>query len=175
MIHFFYDSCLMFFQFLIPGIFLGVIYDIFRIIRIARNDNPYYLLKEIKRRYFPEKENTISSLHRSKREFVWVFIEDVFFFLILAVTEILSVYYFNEGKIRVYCLFFSGIGFLCYQKTIGRLVIYLSKKIFRICRKIFCFCICLILKPVFFIIKKWRITLQSMDLSMKKHKKTKER
>ena len=84
MIHFFYDSCLMFFQFLIPGIFLGVIYDIFRFIRIARNDNPYYLLKEIKRRYFPEKENTISSLHRSKREFVWVFIEDVFFFLILS-------------------------------------------------------------------------------------------
>ncbi len=157
MIHFFYDSFLTFFRFLIPGIFLGVIYDIFCIIRIARNEDSYYLSKEIKKRYFSQQEKKTSSFNQVKCESVLVFIEDIGFFLIVAITEILSIYYFNEGKFRIYCLLFSGMGFLFYQKTVGRLIVYLSKKIITLSKKFLCICICLILKPVFYIMKKWAI------------------
>ena len=155
MIHFFYDSCLMFFQFLIPGIFLGFVYDIFRIIRIGRNDKAYRVGEEIRKRYFPKKaERKSVSVNTLNREAILVFFEDIFFFLIAAITEILAVYYFNDGEIRIYGLLFSGIGFLCYQKTIGRLLICISKKILYLFRKTFYFCICLILTPAFFIVRK---------------------
>jgi hypothetical protein len=35
---FFYDSCTLILKFSIPGIFLAMVYDIFRLIRIGRND-----------------------------------------------------------------------------------------------------------------------------------------
>ncbi len=156
MIHFFYDSCLMFFQFLIPGIFLGLVYDIFRIIRIGRNDQTQRLAETIRKRFFPQKEERKKQREKNqaKREAVLIFFEDIFFFLIVAITEILAVYYFNDGEIRIYCLMFSAIGFLCYQKTIGRLVIALSKKILYLLKKIICFFVCLILKPWFAVSKK---------------------
>lgn len=156
MIHFFYDSYLMVLQFLIPGIFLGLIYDIFRIIRIMRNDSTQRLSEMIRKRFFSqEKEQPKKKIKNSqKRENILIFIEDIFFFLIVAVTEILAVYYFNDGEIRIYCLLFSAIGFICYQKTVGRLVISLSKKIVYFIRKIvYCF-VCLILKPWFAVSKK---------------------
>ena len=156
MIRFFYDSCLMFFQFLIPGIFLGAVYDIFRIIRIARNDQTQRLSEAIRKRFFLEKKISKKKREKnpSKRENVLIFMEDIFFFLIVAVTEILAVYYYNDGEIRIYCLMFSAIGFLCYQKTVGRLVIALSEKILYLLRKIIYFLVCLILKPLLAVSKK---------------------
>jgi len=153
---FFYDSCFMFFQFLIPGFFLGLVYDVFRIIRIGRNDKTYRLSEAIEKRYFPQNKERKRKRpkNQSNRETVLIFIEDIYFFFIVAVTEILSIYYLNDGEIRIYCLLFSLIGFICYQKTFGYLVILLSKKILYLCRKILYFCICLILTPAFFIIKK---------------------
>ena len=157
MIHFFYDSWLMFFRFLIPGIFLGLVYDVFRIIRIGRNDQTQRLSEMLRKRFYPQKEEKKKRQKNLMRwECVLTFIEDIFFFLIVSVTEILAVYYFNDGEIRIYGLLFSAFGFFIYQKTIGRLVILLSKKILYLIRKIICFCICLILRPWFAIFKKLR-------------------
>lgn len=152
-IRFFYDSCLMFFQFLIPGIFLGLVYDVFRVIRIGRNDQTPRLSEMIRKRFFPQKTER-KKKHAKNRETVLIFIEDIIFFLIVAITEILAVYYFNDGEIRIYGLLFSAIGFLCYQKTVGRLVIVLSKKILYLLKKTIYFFVFLILNPWFVISKK---------------------
>ena len=151
MISFFYDSFLIFFQFLIPGVFLGMIYDIFRLIRLSRRHNKSDSFFEIiKKRYSYKK----TKLSLRNFDVLLTFIEDISFFLIVSITEILATYYFNEGEIRIYCLMFSVIGFYCYHKTIGFLVIAISKKLLYLFGKIFCFFIFLIFDPIVFTMKK---------------------
>ena len=157
MIDFFYDSYHMFFQFLIPGIFLGMIYDFFRLIRIARNDQSFCLLQEIRKRYFQKNETAESFQEKYRKnlfETLFVFMEDVLFFLIVATTEILAIYHLNNGEIRISCLVFSAIGFLAYQQTVGRLIIFLSRKILYGFRRVLYFLVSLILVPTFFFLKK---------------------
>lgn len=172
MIDFFYDSCLMFFRFLIPGIFLGIIYDVFRLIRIGRNDQTYRISKEIKKRYFPKKEKPEGNKQkkRSKKidpDMIFIFLEDICFFLIVAVTEILAIYYLNNGEIRIYCLIFSAVGFFAYQKTIGKLIIFLSRKIIYLVRKTICFAICIFLTPAFFMLRKVQHLRNSKNMRTK--------
>ena len=83
-----------------------------------------------------------------------VFMEDVCFFLIAAIAEVLAIYYLNDGEIRIYCLLFSVIGFFCYQKTIGFVIIFFAKKLLCWFRKIICFFVFLILDPIVFITRK---------------------
>ena len=164
MISFFYDSCFMFIRFLIPGIFSGLIYDVFRLIRIKRNCNFDSILKIIKIRYFPEKTKNKKNILVCRQSFhnLFIFIEDVCFFLIVFLIEALTIYHLNDGEIRIYCLIFSLIGFFCYQKTIGRLIIFISIKLLYLFRRIFCFFIFLILDPIVFIIKKIKKISSSM-------------
>ena len=174
MISFFYDSCFMFIRFLIPGIFLGLIYDIFRFMRIKRNRKFDSILKITKKRYFPEKakNNENIAIRRQGSDNLLIFIEDVCFFLIVFIIEVLTIYHLNDGEIRIYCLLFSLIGFFCYQKTIGRLVIFISIKLLYLFRRIFCFFIFLILDPIVFIIKKFKKISSSLALKkMIKNKK----
>ena len=62
--------------------------------------------------------------------------EDILFFVIVAITEILATYHINEGEIRIYGLMISAIGFFVYQKTLGRMFIFFSKKILYLIRMI---------------------------------------
>ena len=151
MIAFFYDSWTLILKFLIPGIFLGAVYDIFRLLRIARSESTYSARKAIRNRFFPRTKahGKISRLRISDAAIV--FIEDIVFFLIVAVTEILAVYYINEGEIRIYCLLVSVLGFFAYQKTLGRVIVFFSKKILYLIRKIVYCIVCAILIPAFFI------------------------
>lgn len=170
MIQFFYDSYLMFIQFLIPGIFLGIIYDIFRLIRIGRNSNNVSLWKMIKNRYFQNKMKEAKTMPIKKHHFdtLWVFAEDICFFLIVAITEILAIYHLNDGEIRIYCLLFSLIGFSFYQKTIGLFLIFFLKNFIRLLKKYLFICICIILNPTVFILKKSRKFLYLIKLQTKK-------
>ena len=156
MIDFFYDSWLSILKFIIPGIFLGAVYDIFRLLRIARNDKTNGAFKAIGDRYFPDRK-------KSTRHFpdaVLVFIEDILFFVIVAITEILATFHINEGEIRIYGLLISVIGFFAYQKTLGRMIIFFSRKILYLIRKIVYLIACLILTPVLFVLRvsgDWRL------------------
>ena len=167
MIAFFYDSWTLILKFLIPGIFLGAVYDIFRLLRIARSESTYSARKAIRNRFFPRTKahGKISRLRISDAAIV--FIEDIVFFLIVAVTEILAVYYINEGEIRIYCLLVSVLGFFAYQKTLGRVIVFFSKKILYFIRKIIYLIVCIVLIPSFFF---WRIS-KKMFLKIHKRKK----
>ena len=128
-----------------------MIYDIFRLIRLKRrpgkSDSFFEIIK--KRYFYQDKKIVLQNF-----DVLLTFIEDICFFLIVSITEILATYYFNEGEIRIYCLIFSVIGFYCYHKTIGFLVISISKKLLYLSEKIFCFFVFLIFDPIVFIMKK---------------------
>ena len=167
---FFYDSWTLILKFLIPGIFLGAVYDIFRLFRIARSENTYSARKEIRKRFFPKSEGEGKNPRRRITDTAIVFMEDILFFLIVAVTEILAVYHINEGEIRIYCLLASALGFFTYQKTLGRLIIFFSKKILYLIRKIVYCIACAILVPAFFISRY----IGKMFSAIKRKKKNKK-
>lgn len=150
MTDFFYDSCFLVLRFLIPGIFLGALYDIFRFIRIARNDKTYALNVALKTKFRFQAKNKCPILIS---EDIILFIEDLLFFIIAAITEILAVYDFNNGEIRIYCLLFSVIGFIFYQKTIGHFLISVSRRLLYLYRRLLYFFACMVLIPIFFFLK----------------------
>jgi hypothetical protein len=147
MIDFFYDSWISILKFFIPGVFLGAVYDIFRLLRISRNDATNSAVKAIGDRYFPNRKRS----DRKLSDTALVFMEDILFFVIVAITEILATYHINEGEIRIYGLMISAIGFFVYQKTLGRMFIFFSKKILYLIRRIIYLIACLVLTPVVFI------------------------
>ena len=165
MTEFFYDSWLVILEFLIPGIFLGLIYDIFRLSRIARNDMTFQVTEAIKKRFFAQSTVRVKKFKIAEP---WiVFMEDIVFFLIVAVTEILATYHINNGEIRIYCLLVSVIGFFAYQKTLGRLVIFFSTKILYLIRKTVYIIICIILTPPFLISKQTKKLFRAIYLKRK--------
>ena len=150
---FFYDSWDVILKFLIPGMFIGAIYDIFRFCRIARNDHAYNIRQEIKNRFFTKNEPSDTKTNEKHFESAIVFIEDTLFFIIAAVTEILAFFHFNNGEIRICFLIVSVAGFFVYQKTLGNLIVFFSKKILHLIRKTIYLLICIVLIPVLFILK----------------------
>lgn len=153
MTDFFYDSYLLILKFLLPGIFLGGVYDIFRFCRIARNDKTYDPIEALQKRFFSHSK-IFKTKHKNRSyDTVLIFIEDILFFIIVAITEILTLYQMNNGEIRIYGLFFSAIGFYIYQKTIGNLLIYLSKRILYGVRRILYIMGCILLVPAIFVFK----------------------
>lgn len=165
MINFFYDSYLMFIQFLIPGIFLGIIYDIFYLLRIEKNEKEVSLWRLTIKRYFPNKikENSKNHIKNKSLYNFFVFAEDICFFFIVAIIEILAIYYLNDGEIRIYCLLFSLIGFFSYQKTIGLFLRFLLIKLSKLLKNLLFMCICIIMEPIAFIIKKCKQMIASLD------------
>lgn len=152
MINFFYDSWIIILKFLIPGICLGMVYDLFRLFRIAGNDPLYSVTNAIKKRYFP-KSNSDRKSRKRISDTGLVFAEDILFFMIVAITEILATFHFNQGEIRIYCLLISAIGFFIYQKTVGRFIIFFSRKILYLTRRIIYLFACVMLTPTFYILR----------------------
>lgn len=84
----------------VGGAFIGIIYDIFRAIRIT----------------VPHGR-------------IAVFIEDCLFFIILGVYLILFAILFSRGQIRMYMVLGSVLGFIIYILSVGRVVIGILLKI----------------------------------------------
>lgn len=165
MIAFFYDSWIIVLEFMIPGIFLGGVYDVFRLLRIARNDKTFKVIDAIRSHFFVKP---IIFPKRFKISESWiVFIEDISFFLIVAITEILATYYINNGEIRIYCLLISVIGFFSYQKTLGKLIIFFSTKILYLIRKTVYIIACVLLTPLFHISKQMKKIFSAIYLTRK--------
>ena len=91
----------------IVGTFLGLFYDVFRIVRIAFNS-----------------------------KWISVFFQDLIFCIFSAFSVILLVYYTNSGIVRWFSLLGCFLCFVLYHLTIGRLIMFISRKIIDFIKKI---------------------------------------
>ncbi|WP_052446666.1 spore cortex biosynthesis protein YabQ [Candidatus Soleaferrea massiliensis] len=99
---------LLFLQSCLLGAVLGVIYDVFRILRIS-----------------------------FKNGSILIFLEDALFFIICAVLTFCFMLMSNDGQIRFFILLGEVIGFILYYFTIGALVMKISKLIINFIRRLF--------------------------------------
>ncbi len=117
----------------ILGAVLGLIYDFFRIKRIAYNLNKNKIKKMM--------ENTI------------VFFEDITYWLICSVFVCVFLFYINSGRARGISLFVMLSGFLVYYFTVGKLVVRCSERIielfYKMLRKIYS----IFIRPLLIILK----------------------
>ncbi len=124
---------------LVLGVFLGVVYDFFRIRRVSYSVG--------------KKSNNI----RERVEVAIIAFEDILYSLICSIVVCIFIFYTNSGKFRALALFGALAGFYIYYKTVGRLVIACSEKIIRfvkyILRKIYTIFLLPLLHIATFLIK----------------------
>lgn len=101
------------------GFSLGCFYDVFRIFRIAFN--PKWLV---------------------------VFFQDIFFCVVSALVIILSIYYTNSGRVRIFGLAGCFLFFVLYYLTVGRFMMFLSKKIIDFIKRMLNFLYSITIKPM---------------------------
>ena len=100
------------------GAALGLVYDIFRIFRVA-------FIAQQHPKEQPRKVNKNSNF------FVWaiIFVQDIAFWLIAAVVTILFIFMVNRGQVRLFALSGQVMGFIIYFFTVGRVVYKFSEQI----------------------------------------------
>ncbi len=171
---FFYDSYSLILFFLLPGVFLGMVYDVFRILRIARHDPEEQIIGALYRHFRIEK---ISYIQNEKKrhmiEYALVFTEDFLFCIIAALTELLLFYHLNGGVIRIYGFWLSAIGFFLYRMSFGRFVMYMAKHIIRLANRILYLVLVVLLTPILWFIGKFKKHWKSKCLKRKRKVKKK--
>lgn len=100
------------------GFGLGVVYELFRIIRRA---------------FCIAGKRVVTD--------IVYFICDILFFIIAAIVSAIFIFYVNNGRIRGIALFGSFAGFVLYYNTLGRLVSMITdliiRTVYRILRLVF--------------------------------------
>ena len=129
---------------LLTGIFLGAVYDIFRIRRKA-----------------------LRRANKNRLDLVLTVFEDIIFCLFAAVCIILVTYKLHFGIPRWYSYFACAGGFLLWQKTAGRLIMRLSDKIIELISKAALLIKRKILSPIGRAIKK---PIKKITAKRRKHK-----
>ena len=93
------------------GALFGIIYDAFRILRISRM--PYlipqgkiYKLIKIPDKHSAKAPKVIKNFFLFSNTFL-TFMEDMIFWLIVSVGEILFIYHVNGGVVRIYFIIFT--------------------------------------------------------------------
>ncbi len=166
MTDFFYDSFHMIVFFLLPGVFLGVLYDIFRMVRIARKDSKEkHLIEKLHMHFCPSKpfiQNT-----KNKHDTILLFLEDFIFCTLAAITEIILFFHMNQGVIRIYAILISFVGFLWYHHTFGRLTIFIANRLIKFIRILTFYISVILLTPP--------IAIYKVFYKAKQHKKVKEK
>ena len=94
------------------GVFAGLLYECFRILRCAQRQ----MLKGSGR--FLEFLNILL-----------VFFQDILYFLLLSVAAVLFIYVCNRGQLRISILVCMALGFVFYIKTVGRLIFTLHMRL----------------------------------------------
>ncbi len=138
---------------IVIGVFMGMVYDVFRIRRMV------YILN------LKNKEKKYKT--RERIEFLIVFLEDIIYALICAVIMCIFVFYMNSGRMHAVIPFGTLLGFVLYYKTIGRAVMFCSEKIINFIRllfaKLYQYIVCPIIKGLVFI---FRYTVGSFVLKI---------
>lgn len=99
---------LLFLIYILIGIIIGVVFDIFRILRKSFKTSDFI-----------------------------TYIEDIFFWIITGGILLFAIFFFSKGELRGYIFFGFIIGIALYMLTISRLFIKLSVGVFNIIKKIF--------------------------------------
>jgi len=89
------------------GVFLGAIYDVFRIMRIAFNS-----------------------------KWLSVFFQDFMFCIFSALSVILLVFYTNSGIVRWFSLVGCFTSFVVYHLTVGRAIMFMARKIIDLIKRV---------------------------------------
>lgn len=114
-----------FFLMFITGIFLGVVYDAFKVKRMLMPQNC-----------------------------VLLFIDDVLFSILFSVYFVFSVFMFNNGIIRWYEYFFCFVGFLAYRLTFSNLLISVFRIIIESVRSFIKKAFMLLTKPLLWVFEQ---------------------
>lgn len=150
---FFYDSYRLVLSFLFLGMSLGVVYDVFRILRIGRTktiaiSGSFYEMIKPKRKLLSNIPRAFSVKVGSSAGTVLVFFEDLLFFLIVSWAEILWFFHVNGGELRIICILSSAFGFFLYYQTVGRLTVYFARHILFLIRCLVYWLAYVILVPI---------------------------
>lgn len=101
------NQAYLFLVFSLTGVAIGVLFDIFRILR-----------KSIK------TPNII------------IYIEDILFWILAGLLILYNIWYFNDGEIRVYMFLGIIIGVLLYMSTLSNIIIKIFSKILQMIIKV---------------------------------------
>lgn len=118
------NQLFLFFVFFIDGILIGFVLDFFRIWRKSFSTSD-----------------------------IMTYIQDAAMCLIIGIILLYSMFFYNNGEIRLYLFISSIIGFILYILLLSKLVITINVKIVKFIKEIVKFIINIILAPIKFIFK----------------------
>lgn len=154
------------------GALLGVLWDIFRIIRLIvcngrSTDNSFPIRLPASER---EVTKALSFKHRQKvLPIILIFISDLLFCLFAAVSVILLLFHLNGGQIRGFVLFGAALGAVIYYFTVGKLTFAFSDRIIRGAKRLIRFILSVTVIPVFGLLKELtRSALRKLGLRIRK-------
>ena len=162
---------------LLVGAFLGVLWDVFRILRIIA----YGKRNAVKSLYIPlpaTEKGVAKALSVSHTQNflslagILIFISDILFSLTATVSLILLIFQVNNGEIRGTALIGTVIGFSVYYFTVGRLTVLFSDLIIRFIKKILAFFLKFTVIPVANVLFKPLKLVSAAVLSQKRKLRT---
>ena len=139
------------------GIFLGAVYDIFRIRRLSAQPDFRLTGGEVRKRIIgklPQLPSGAGIFFRrfadavKKAELALIFCEDIVFSLIAAITLTLLFYQMGNGEIRWYGFAGAAVGFFCWYLTFGNLIKRFAGLIISVLRTIFTILLTLTAVPI---------------------------
>ncbi len=146
----FYNSYRAFLGALCLGVFFGVLYDVFRILRVARVPNIIPQGRFYKKISIPNDK-----MHRKNIKYIFrlsdralTFIEDIIFWILITLGEMLFIYHVNGGEIRIYFFLLTLLGTSLYFFTAGKVVMYFSVRIIFIVRCLLYWTFFVIIYPI---------------------------
>ena len=135
----------LFLVYTINGIFIGILFDIFRVLRKSFKTND-----------------------------ITTYFEDILFWILTGLSLLYSIFTFSNGEIRLYMFLGVFLGCLTYMMLISKYFIKINVKIVVFFKKIFGIIFSIILIPVKFLFKPIRfITINIKKISIKQLKNTK--
>ncbi len=128
------EAILLLFYSIAVGFGLGLVYDVFRVLRIAA----YGRKKAEKNKMIPLSgdASSVEKLLKAKSgqvfpnpSFFVIFVCDIAFCVFSALTVTVMLFQFGDGRMRAFSLLGAFAGFVVYYFTIGKAVIFFSNTI----------------------------------------------
>ena len=150
-------------QAVILGAVLGVLYGLFRVIRVMMGEKSGYALPSFwnPRRlpfYGKVKDASRRSALNGRRAFlnILTFFFDIMFCIAAVAGIFLLAYVGNNGRIRWFIPLGATVGFLLFELTLGRVFRYLSEFLAEVLRVLLDYTVFLLLFPLRFCARKIR-------------------
>ena len=136
------------------GIFLGLLWDFFRIFRIIFYGKPSSVLPSPVKLPATEKDVRKALSFKHTQKFfspagITVLISDLIFCITATFSVIILLFHLNGGEVRAFALFGAGIGFTSYYFTVGKITVKISDAIIRRVKKMILFLYSKIIAPTF--------------------------